>query len=608
MMANKGLSTSNNEAEELNHSSSTNLTTTSGVKLTKTQLIDWPTLCASIVLILSSALLLANSSCSKPHGLAADDPVCVGGQLSIQVWLAIIGVEFSIAGSFLLPRLLSIALSKSLTSAAISKGVPLAKLLNSQSTAPIVTQVRRGWKRVFTVRAIVSLLVVAVTVLYKFSFVQVNLYGTMQVAADWVEMGSSPNIPGQCSQKTYLGMWPGDESVFNCNYRDLVSESRNSILYTGPRWVANETSGPSTFYMGPAINVTSVPQLLNGTVSRCVPAGFTKFTLSTTPAPSTWSAAFAPFAGSAQLSVNLYSPRSLAFRGSANGSLSILPFTRIVYQNGSFGQDPQYGSDYDFIVTAQIEDCWGNFSWTNVGGYQVFQMNEPVDTSCTFRDTTYLTAEFNRSQTNPYVTSIIQAYFSGRPSYIPSEMWDYSKATRDLRREIELFLLALPVSLSGVVAPAPSDSRPTPSNPTLKALCDKSVKEYNDGSCPYAASNVAFITGTIDKRGVGMTPLGMALQAVILLLSLVTLFVLLGPGLPILTEWSAQWLGLAAGRLPVGEVVTDVAGTSAGRGHVKDQALPIVYVSSVAGPDNQQETFLKLTKERGKVFRDLEHL
>ncbi|OCK74587.1 hypothetical protein K432DRAFT_386722 [Lepidopterella palustris CBS 459.81] len=100
----------------------------------------------------------------------------------------------------------------------------------------------------------------------------------------------------------------------------------------------------------------------------------------------------------------------------------------------------------------------------------------------------------------------------------------------------------------------------------------------------------------------------MALQAAILLLSLVTLFVLLGPGLPILTEWSAQWLGLAAGRLPVGEVVTDVAGTSAGRGHVKDQALPVVYVSSVAGPDNQQETFLKLTKERGKVFGDLEHL
>jgi hypothetical protein len=139
--------------------------TFTGVKLTKTQLIDCSTLCACIYLVLYSTLLLANRSRSKPHGLSADLLMCVGGQLPIQAWLAIIGIEFSIAGSFLLPRLLSIALPKSLTSVAISQGVPLGRLLNSHSTALMTTQLRPGWKSVFAARTIVSLLIVAVTVL-----------------------------------------------------------------------------------------------------------------------------------------------------------------------------------------------------------------------------------------------------------------------------------------------------------------------------------------------------------------------------------------------------------------------------------------------------------
>jgi hypothetical protein len=131
-------------------------------------------------------------------------------------------------------------------------------------------------------------------------------------------------------------------------------------------------------------------------------------------------------------------------------------------------------------------------------------MNEFVYTFCTLRDTTKFTADFNDTQTYLHAASIIQAYFVGRPSLITSEVTNYWNATR----EVELFLLALPVRNA---TPRPEPGSIEPSNPTLKALCDKNVKKYNDGPCYYSASTVAFITGTIDGRGVGMTPLSVAL-------------------------------------------------------------------------------------------------
>lgn len=77
------------------------------------------------------------------------------------------GMEFSVACSVLLSRLLSIGISKAVTSATISKGVSLDKLLKSQSNAPLMTQMRRGWKKVFFVRLAVAVIIAAVTTLYN---------------------------------------------------------------------------------------------------------------------------------------------------------------------------------------------------------------------------------------------------------------------------------------------------------------------------------------------------------------------------------------------------------------------------------------------------------
>src|SRR6266480_5657739 len=81
-----------------------------GIRLTRWSLVDRVALSSCVLLLIASTLLIANGSCSKPHGLSADRPVYIGGQLSIQAWLAILGLEFTVAGSVLLSRLLSIGI------------------------------------------------------------------------------------------------------------------------------------------------------------------------------------------------------------------------------------------------------------------------------------------------------------------------------------------------------------------------------------------------------------------------------------------------------------------------------------------------------------------
>jgi hypothetical protein len=80
------------------------------------------------------------------------------------------------------------------------------KLLNSLPSAPFLTQVRWGWKGIFMARLLVAVISVAATILYKFSFVLVNRQDTVKVLADWVEMGTSPYLPGRFAKLVIPGL------------------------------------------------------------------------------------------------------------------------------------------------------------------------------------------------------------------------------------------------------------------------------------------------------------------------------------------------------------------------------------------------------------------
>src|SRR2546421_1732944 len=103
--------------------------TTKMSRLSSKGMMDWTALLGCLALLAASILLLLNGTCSRPHSLSAEQAVCVGGQLSVQSWLAIVGVEFTFLSTILLPRLVRLLISKYFTSHLTSDGVSFLTLL-----------------------------------------------------------------------------------------------------------------------------------------------------------------------------------------------------------------------------------------------------------------------------------------------------------------------------------------------------------------------------------------------------------------------------------------------------------------------------------------------
>jgi len=104
-----------------------------------------------------------------------------------------------------------------------------------------------------------------------------------------------------------------------------------------------------------------------------------------------------------------------------------------------------------------------------------------------------------------------------------------------------------------------------------------------------------------------MTLLGAILQGLIILLCLLTLLVLFIPILPLVTEWSAQWLGLVYGLSP-SKVQEVVEGTSAGRNAARGGETSLgdgkegwVWLGSGGGDVVEECPYLILSPEKGRV-------
>jgi hypothetical protein len=107
----------------------------------------------------------------------------VGKSLQVQHWLAIIGVEFStLLGTFLLPKLSSILVSKYDTKRLMGSGLEWSTLLNSQQSAPFPTQFRHGMKGLLGTRLALPIFGVALSIAYKFSFENVSIEDTIRIS------------------------------------------------------------------------------------------------------------------------------------------------------------------------------------------------------------------------------------------------------------------------------------------------------------------------------------------------------------------------------------------------------------------------------------------
>ncbi|KAF8865247.1 hypothetical protein BDZ45DRAFT_668692 [Acephala macrosclerotiorum] len=111
--------------------------------LTTLALFDWTSLAIITLLILTSALLLSNSTtyptCAFPS------PLHIGSHLSPSTWTALVSIQFSLFGTVLLPCLLTLFTSKLLArNLTTGNGMKISTLLNTQESAPLRTQYRHG--------------------------------------------------------------------------------------------------------------------------------------------------------------------------------------------------------------------------------------------------------------------------------------------------------------------------------------------------------------------------------------------------------------------------------------------------------------------------------
>ncbi|CZR49471.1 uncharacterized protein FPRO_15831 [Fusarium proliferatum ET1] len=459
--------------------------------------------------------------------------MCVGSQLSVQSWLAIAGIQFSLLSSILLPRISSIALSKCFTKTAETTGMRLDCLLNSLSSAPLSAQLR-GSKKAILLRCLAFLLAALVSILYKFSFVNVNAGGMLAIPkGDTYYNYNSDGYPDADTSYTEIGESDmpreynyalGDgvpSNVLSANLIDFISVNNGSVMVVSDPGKAFEHRQTTDLIVGPKVNATRLTRVINGTVQSCNPLLYLRSSFHVLRAIGDFEAIkwllveSTPYNNGVRID---YTPwNSTTFDG---GIMDITSLTNGSIQAWIVGHplasQRQAGNEgiYDYRVIVDMRYCYGYISWSNSVTYGHFAIEEPTDIQCHINP--FNVATWNKTKWAFNARTFMQAALAGKT--IDDSFWitalplipivnDHSSIHRDFRP-------------------------PTTRNPRCSTI---------------ALDSFATSEGVIRASKTGMAALGMALQGLVIVAAIVALCLIIWPRLPLLTEWPAQWLALAEG-------------------------------------------------------------
>ncbi|OBT38767.1 hypothetical protein VE00_10834 [Pseudogymnoascus sp. WSF 3629] len=565
----------NFEAAEVSHDSyDPSLTTTVSLRGT----LDWVLAICSMVLIFCSGLMIANGTCSKYHKTSVYSAVCVGGHLSVPAWLAIVGVEFSLLGTVVIPRTASVLISKYLTTRLIQDGLPLSTLLNLHPSAPVRTQLQRGMKKVVFIRVLVVVLAGIGSILYKFSFARTNMQGRINIPP--APLQDISQLGPQWKTVIPIGEHEVQGSFVSVNLNDMVKgqggENSSSIRHLP----ANSTRFPLSekIILGPKLNTTSARQLLVGTVQSCVPYSYARHTVthySGTGHDSNPTIEDSPYNSGI---------RFFAKGGDTNYLIDITSSPSGALQAyWTQGLDNAgVGGRYTSLTEITTDLCRGYTSWStldfgNSSYYQYYYLQEPQDLGCVRES--FDVASWNSSGGSRIASGFVTAFVSQSSYYYVNQVFSAVIAT--LEHQSTLNSTAF-INL---------DSR----------ISAKTVPAACVGFTSSEAEVVA--EGIIIDNGTGMTLMGMVLQGIALLTALIGFIVLLWPALPLLGEWPAQWLGLtseADGRM----VQKTLRGTTVGHNSARDGSDRLFLISSQRGPRGLKLAF---SAEKGHIITGQEH-
>jgi hypothetical protein len=262
-----------------------------------------------------------------------------------------------------LPSFVKVLVSKIFTAKLIDGcSVDLATVLNSQTSAPLLTQARRGLKWIFALRLMITVLIIALNVAYKFSFVAVPALGSMRVETSKViELGDTEAKEFPVSKIVLQAM-----ALDRMGYQ--MNDSSDAIIL----------KGPSQTFFGPSFDVTDARQMIEGTVSACNPVVYLR-TVATQEQPldDSWvnrspKVRETPYLNGIRfqdLEENTY----IADVTSQNGVLQVFQAARVDASRAGVG--------YWTATNLPAQKCYGWVSWSKHFGSE-FWLEDPVDIEC----------------------------------------------------------------------------------------------------------------------------------------------------------------------------------------------------------------------------------
>lgn len=539
--------------------------------ISRRSMLEWTTFAASFTLMCFAIFMVVNGSCSLFKKTSPS--LCFGDKLSVQAWLAIVGVEFALFGSIALPWTRSIFLSKRLTRQLLSgEGVVLSEILNLHGTAPVQTQFREGWRRALLRHFLVPAMVTLGSILYKFSFITTTIVSTMQLDCGLIPLGGSA-----------LG-W----KVFSDNIMDLAEPGRAEAVSIG--------RNGSDLIVGPSFNYTQTLRADYGSdLFLCYPTLYARSNFSTTN-DTTWM----PSKNFSQDTT----PGSIRFTSSSFGQVVEVSISDSYGLQALAGPGSSNDSSWKYQTNITTLLCFGYVSWSRLNGTE---MNNPEDISCT-------NERFDLQAWNTSVSQVVAwGVIDSRLAYknlsnhanltISTSGEEDYHAAYVLSVVVESILASFnhTLAMESLFPPA----RSTDGTGFLYELASSECASRGAGA-PERDQNLQqglmVIYGKIEGYGTGMTMIGMVLQLVLLAVALVAMGIIVWDAPTLVKEWPAQWINLVF-YLEREMLVNSLDGTSTGENWVRGGTK--VFIRSMRRQN--QPPRLILSTSPGLIDRRVEH-
>jgi hypothetical protein len=377
---------------------------------------------------------------------------------------------------------------------------------------------------------------------------------------------------------------------------------------------------PYTFLVGPELNISSVPRLLNGTAYTCYPVNYIKsiITASSLDTEDFVINVTQPFNDGVRILSSQTDPEVNAIVDIYTDNHTMIAIGGYYHSNNSSNSTQE---KYTTVYTVAQQSCAGYLSWNNSLGYQDYSIEFPSDVSCLLQPfdigvwRTTLIGKFALATINASIFSEFKNFTD------VDELWELTRNTILPTTEItypQLQESDWPNVHKSPVHPACAEFYDDPEFKLVSTgISFNGVEQMTPANDSKFWDGQIVVVGLIQGAGTGMTGLGIVLQGVVVLVCFLSMLVPLWRPLPLLSEWPGQWL-LLASDLDRSTIRGNLKGVSTGKGRANGETMVWLASSNLDAQRSSGQKLrrgessgtasLVLKEEKGSILRDVGHV